>query len=130
MSRPAHPLGFKTDHLSLKQLSALVETLTTVAQVLSGLQEQPRFNGPDDGQPYNEAGEILEFLRNNIGCEIDDIREAVLQRPVSTRDEGELKFGIIVGQYDGGTDSPASVLAELAKIAGDIDWQLTREGGK
>jgi len=117
MTRPVHPLGFKTAGLPFNQLAALVECLETVGDVLSGLQEQPRFGG--DGEPcgYNEAGEMLETLRNNIGCEVDDIRAEVDDRPVADTTEAQFKFGILIGRYTGGCDDPMSAVSELALLA-------------
>ncbi|MER9691961.1 hypothetical protein NKJ16_08485 [Mesorhizobium sp. M0179] len=125
--RSVHPLGFETDNLSFGQMSALVDALSTVTAVLSGLQEQPRFSG--EKEPYNEAGGILEELRNNISCEIDDLRDAALARRVSSRGDGEHKFGILIGLYGSGGDNPTAVVAELAKLAAGIDWELAKKGG-
>ena len=127
MTRPAHPLGFVTKNLPFKQLSALVDALTTVVDVVSGLQEQPRFGGENDA--YNKAGGILEDLRNNIGCEIDDIREEVHQRPVQTREDRDYKFDLLLGRFMGGGDHPATAVAELATIAAAMDWELSTKAG-
>ncbi|MET3521478.1 hypothetical protein [Mesorhizobium abyssinicae] len=127
VSRPVHPLGLKTKTLPFSQLGALVDTLQTVHDVLSGLQEQPRFSA-DGTEPYNEAGVILECLRNNIGCEIDDIRDEVAQRRVSSEDEGENKFGILIGRYTGGCDAPSAAVSDLAQIAAEIAADLRKVG--
>ncbi|TGR84249.1 hypothetical protein EN866_33435 [Mesorhizobium sp. M2D.F.Ca.ET.223.01.1.1] len=124
MTRPSHPLGLKTDGLPFRQLAALVDALETTCAVLSGLQEQPRFAGNKAGEPYNTAGAILEDLRNNIGCEVDDIRDEVERRSVSSSDEAEDKFGILIGRYTGGCDEPSAAVSELAQIAADIAADL------
>ncbi|RWI60274.1 MAG: hypothetical protein EOQ93_03155 [Mesorhizobium sp.] len=129
LKRPLHPLGFKTDGLPFRQLAALVEAMTTVSQVLSGLQEQPRFSA-EGSEPYNQAGDILETLRNNIGCEIDDMCDEAAQRHVSSEDEGEYKFGILIGRYTGGCDKPGAAVSELAAIAAGISADLRKVGAK
>lgn len=121
MSRPAHPLGFKTEGLPLTQLRALADALTTMSNVASGLQEWGLFS---DGSGYTEAGRMVEDLRCKIGCELDDIREEVAARKVTTRDEADAKFDIILAANYWGEEERAAIVARLAKASADLDWQL------
>ncbi|RWK35474.1 hypothetical protein [Mesorhizobium sp.] len=123
--RPVHPLGLETKNLPIKQLAALADALQTVSSVLSGLREQPRFAGDST---YNEAGRLLEDLHDQINCEIDDVWGEVEARPVVTVEEAEWKFGILLRQFSGGCDNPANAIAEMAKLAAEMDWQV-RKGG-
>lgn len=129
ISRPVHPLGFKTKDLPFRQLAALVDALETVGAVLGGLREQPRFSGVNlITAPYNEAGVMLEDLHDQINGEIDDIRREVEKRPAITTDEAQSKFGVLIGEFTGGCDDPAFALAQLAKIVADMGCQ-PRKGG-
>ncbi|MDG4889291.1 hypothetical protein [Mesorhizobium sp. WSM4887] len=123
--RPVHPLGFETKNLPIEQLAALVDALQTVSDVLGALREQPRFAGDST---YNQAGRLLEDLHDQINCEIDDVWGEVEGRSVATVDEAEWKFGILVRQYSSGCDNPANAIAEMAKLAAEMDWQV-RKGG-
>jgi hypothetical protein len=122
MSRPVHPLGFQTDRLPFAQLRALADALTTVGNVISGLRDMPLFT---DGDGHNEAGDMLENLRVNINCEIDDIRVVVEQRPVTAPDDADAKFDIIMsGMLWSGEQTPAIVAKLLATLSADLSWQL------
>lgn len=121
MSRPTHPLGFETEGLPLPQLRALADALTTMSNVASGLQEWGVFS---DGSGYTEAGRIIEDLRVKIGCEIDDIRDEVAARKVTTREDADAKFDIILASHLWGGEERAAIVASLARASADLDWQL------
>lgn len=121
-SGPVHPLGFQTDNLPLKQLRALVDTLTTVANVINGLRETPWFASDND---YNEAGRMLNDLREKIECEIGDIRDAVKQRDVATAAEADLKFEILLSGMAHGIDNVTGTVAELVALSADLSRQVS-----
>ncbi len=123
MSRPIHPLGFKTDDMPLDQLVHLIEALTTIESVTSGLVGTGQFYR--DGN-YTSAGETLEHFRCHIGCEIDDIREAAKRRRVTSREEAEHKFDILLSEKTFGADTPSATVAELARLVADMDFELGR----
>lgn len=117
-----HPLGFKTDDLSICQLYALNDALRTVFDVLSGLQEQPRFTtkrGKVD-ESYNEAGLVLDDFCDALALEIEGIEKIVEGKPALTQEEYDRKFYLLAQGYVGGTERPGSVIAELARIASSM----------
>lgn len=121
MSRPVHPLGFKTEGLPLTQLRALADVLTTMSNVAIGMQEWGLFS---DGSGYTEAGRMVEDLRCMIGGELNDIRDEVAARKITTREEADAKFDIILASHLWCGEERASIIAKLAKESADLDWQL------
>ena len=122
MTAIKHPLGFKTDDLSICQLYALNDALRTVFDVVSGLQEQPRFyveRGKVD-ESYNEAGLILDDFCDALGIEIAAIEAIVEGKPVLTREEYDRKFYLLAQGYVGGTERPDRVIADLSRIASSM----------
>ncbi|MDR7034523.1 hypothetical protein [Mesorhizobium sp. BE184] len=119
--REPHPLGFATEGLPLEQLRGLIDALETVTNTLSGLQEWGVFTAT---KGMTEVGAILENLRNNIACEIDDIREEVGQRKVCSRAEADAKFDIILASMTWGGEERAHIVAKLATLSADLDWQV------
>lgn len=120
--REPHPLGFATEGLPLDQLRSLVDALETITNTLSGMQEWGVFQS---SKGMTEVGAILENLRNNIACEVDDIREEVSQRKVCSRAEADAKFDIILSSMTWGGEERAHIVAKLATLSADLDWQLT-----
>lgn len=114
-------LNFATDDMPLSHQNSLIDALTTVSSVLSGLQEQPRFSSKDS---YNDAGRFLEHLRIWVGFEIDHMREVAAKRPALTTKDAEEKFEILLGSFLLGGECPASVVAQLATVVADMDWDL------
>jgi hypothetical protein len=114
-------LNFATDDMSLRDQKHLIEALTTVSDVLSGLQEQSRFGSPGG---YNNAGGFLERLRVWVGFEIDHMREVAAKRSVPNRDDAEEKFEILLADCVGNGECPASVVAKLATLVSEMDWEL------
>ncbi|ESX07257.1 hypothetical protein X769_08935 [Mesorhizobium sp. LSJC268A00] len=115
MTRPAHPLGFKTEKLTLAQLIALDDALQTASNVLSGLQEQPRFG--------NVAGEILDDFRTNIGFEQETIRDIASKLPVVSTNDRDIKFALLARMWVDQSESPSTTIRELARIMADVEWK-------
>jgi hypothetical protein len=127
MSRPVHPLGFETENLPLTQLRALADALTTICNVASGLQEWSIFT---DGDSYTEAGRMIKDLRVKIGFELDAIHAEAKARRVTTRNEADAKFDMILASYYWAGEQRSEVVAKLAQSSADLDWQLLCGAGE
>ncbi|MFU0504034.1 hypothetical protein [Pseudaminobacter sp. NGMCC 1.201702] len=117
-----HPLGFKTDGLSICQLYALNDAFRTVFDVLSGLQEQPRFtteHGEVD-ETYNKAGIVLDDFCDALAGEIAAIEKIVETKPALTPADYDRKFYLLAQGYLGGTERPEGVIGELSRIASSM----------
>jgi hypothetical protein len=121
MNTPLHPLGFKTEILSLEQMRNLIDALTTISHVTAGLQETGLFSAPAG---YSEAGYMLEGLRCLIDGEIDTMRDIAKERLAPTRDDADAKFDIEIQRLLWAGERPATIVAKLATLSADLDWRL------
>lgn len=118
-------LHFDLSGMSLKELAHLADALDTVSNVLSGLQEQPRFwDTPSDF--YTKAGQSLEDARVAVGFEFDAIQAHAAKMVPEDDDAAGYKFAILAASYSGLSESPAEVVRQLANIAADIEWERQR----
>jgi hypothetical protein len=62
-----------------------------------------------------------------IGSELDAIREEVAARKVTTREEADAKFDIIMAANCWSGEERAAIVARLAKESADHDWQLVSQ---
>lgn len=115
-------LNFDLSTLSLNQMAHLVDALNSASDVLSGLQEQPRF-WDSEANFYNAAGQYLEDARVALGFEIDAIVKHAATITPSNDDEAGFKFFLVGWFYHGMSESPGQVVKHLARIAADIEWE-------
>lgn len=76
----------QTAPLSIREAIALRDGLKTLRDVISGLNCQPRFQG-DRLHTYNSPGSVLEDLAEELGSEIDRLRDVI--RASNPRDSFE-----------------------------------------
>lgn len=121
-SSPVHPLGFEIDNLPMKQLRALEDALSTISTVICGLNEQPMFSSRDD---YNEAGHMMQDLRDKFSWEIQNIRELAEKRVVTTPEEAEAKLDILMSSMLWSGEYVHDIVADLAKFSAEMNAQIS-----
>jgi hypothetical protein len=116
-----HPLGFKSDDLSINELFGLADVLGIFAEMVGAFREQPRFSeyGNGDGG-YNEVGWLLDDFRDRIVGEIRAIRRIAEARPALTQKDYDRKFYLLAHGYLSGTDRPGFVISEFSRIANEM----------
>jgi len=112
---PSVAAAIDPSKLSIEQMFALFNALGTVGDVMDGLLCQPRFKSRHN---LNEAGEMLDQLRDVVSDAREAIRRDVASRPSGEGDASRRVFFAAEEWTDGSCEPGRAIEGLIAALGG------------